>query len=316
MKKIMILPLISSIFLTACSGTELRDQLFISEIGADHTDNMSMTLRLYDKDDTLSGEGDSFFSALSDCESGQGKHLFAGHLEVFALSPHRFKDDLMTVLQNDRISPSCHVLCVKENASGFIADNNKKLGEIIDSGGRNGLIVPKNIGEVMNDLLEKDGKAAVPMMKDDKLTMAVVSENKLIGTLTEDESRGLCWLCGGVSDLYIPIKTDEGETDFHVIKSSTKITSQKLREGCGIMTEIKINGTAENGSIDSDTVKKRLSEMVTTQCSLTIAKTVTGMGADLFGIEKSLNAKLLAMNETWEETAHRLKFYYKVKIAE
>ena len=82
------------------------------------------------------------------------------------------------------------------------------------------------------------------------------------------------------------------------------------------MTEIKINGTAENGSIDSDTVKKRLSEMVTTQCSLTIAKTVTGMGADLFGIEKILNAKLLAMNETWEETAHRLKFYYKVKIAE
>ena len=315
MKKLAMILLIMTT-LTACSGTELRDQLFISEIGADHTDRLSLTLRLYGEDEPLSGEGDSFFSALSDCESGQGKRLFAGHLEVFALSPDRFKDDLMTVLQNNRISPSCHVLCVRENASGFIGENKDKLKELIDSGGRNGLIVPKNIGDAVNDLLEKDGKAAVPMMKDDKLTMAVVSENELIGTLTEDESRGLCWLCGGVSDLYIPIKTDEGKTDFHVIKSSTKITAQKMQDGYGIVTEIKINGNAESDSIASDTVKAKLSEMITAECSLTIAKTVTGMGADLFGIEKSLNAKLLAMNETWEETAHRLKFYYKVKIAE
>ena len=313
-KTLFIIPLIA-VFLTACSGTELREQLFIREIGADHSENMTMSLRMFHEKDTLSGEGDSFFSALSDCESKQGKKLFAGHLEVFALSPDRFKDDLLTVLQNDRISPSCHVLCVKENASKLISDNKDDLKELIDSGGRNAVIVPKNIGDAVNDLLEKDGKAAVPMMKEDKLTMAVVSENELVGTLTEDESKGLCWLCGTVDDVYIPVKTENGSTDFHVIKSSTRVTAEKMRDGYGIVTEIKINGTAENDDM-SDKAKKKLSELVTAQCSLTIAKTVTGMGADLFGIEKSLNAKLLAMNETWEETVPKLKFYYKVKIAE
>ncbi len=316
MKKALLIILSSMMLLTACSGTELRDQLFIREIGADHSDRINISLRMFKKKETLSGSGDSLFSAMSDCESYQGKRLFPGHLEVLALSPGHFKEDLLTVLENDRISPSCHVLCVKENASGFISDNKEDLKALMDSGGRNAVIVPKNIGDAVNDLLEKDKKAAVPIMKDGRLTMAVVSENELEGILTPDESKGLCWLCGTVKDVHIPIKTDKWETDFHIIKSSTRISAEKLSDGYGIITEIKINGTAEKNDTDTDTVKKKLSELILAQCSLTIAKTVTGMKADLFGIEKSLNARLLAMDEPWEETAPRLKFYYKIKIAE
>jgi len=67
---------------------------------------------------------------------------------------------------------------------------------------------------VINDLLESDRKAAVPTQKDDKLTMAVISPNEIIGTLSEDESKGLCWLWGNVKDIYLPIEYDENKGEY------------------------------------------------------------------------------------------------------
>lgn len=324
--KTKIIPLIFAFFLivslTACTGEELREQAFISEMGADPEDSsdntqpVRMTLRTFQSDDVVSGSGASLLSALSNCESTQGRIFFPGHLEVFAAGPKNLKNDLMTLLRNNRISPSCRVVLAKDGASRLIEENKGKLRELIDSSGRNALIVPKNISDVVNDLLEKDKTAAVPTISTGKPAMAVVSEDGTMGMLTDKESEGLCWLTGSIKDVYIPISTDNINTDFHVVNCSTRLTAQSVGSDYAVTVEIKINGTAEDDNADIDAVKKQTSKLITSLCSLTIAKTVTAMNADLFGIEKSLNAKRLALNEEWEETIPKLKFFYKIRIAE
>lgn len=40
------------------------------------------------------------------------------------------------------------------------------------------------------------------------------------------------------------------------------------------------------------------------------------MKADVFGIEKSINARGISENRTWEDLIPNLNFYYKIKISE
>lgn len=179
--------------LVGCSEKdEVRSKAFIKEIGADNSGEEYISIRTFDSDDAISGSGKTLFSAIGNCESSQNKSLFPGHLEVFATSPENMTDNLLILLANNRISPSCYVLCVQGSAEEYIRQNGGDLAKLIESSGRSGLIIPKNISSVINDYLESDRKSAVPAVKDDKLTMAVTGENELIGMLTEEESKGLC----------------------------------------------------------------------------------------------------------------------------
>lgn len=314
-KLICILPLLLT--LNGCSESEeVRSKSFIKEMGADYSDCQSISIRTFGNDEVVQGVGKTLFSAIGNCESEQNKSLFPGHLEVFAVSPENMTDDLLTLLANNRISPSCNVLCIPKNAAEFVSKNGGELSALIESSGRSGIIVPKNISAVINDYLESDKKSAVPAINDGKLTMAVTGENKLIGILTEEESKGLCWLCGTVKDIYIPLETEEFTTDFYVRKSNTKIRAEQVGENINIIIEIKINGNSQNDNINLDTIKNQTAKVVSSLCSRTIAKTVTGMKADLFGIEKSMNAARISNSKSWEEIIPNLNFYYKIKIAE
>ena len=146
--------------------------------------------------------------------------------------------------------------------------------------------------------------------------MSVINGEKLIGILSRDESKGLCWLNGGIKDIYLPLDINGRNVDFYVRKSSTKITAEKQADKINITVEIKINGNAEENDIDRESVKKNVAEQISGLCAKTIAKTVTGMKADVFGIEKSINARGISENRTWEDLIPNLNFYYKIKISE
>ena len=316
--KNLIPPFLLLLTLNGCSGkSEVRDKGFIRTIGADYSDVQNISLKLYDSDEILTGQGSTLFSAIADSEHTQGKKLFAGHLELFASSPENIYENLSTLLKNNRISPSCSVICVPENAAGLVSESESDyLPELIESSDRSGLIVKKNISSVIDDLLGTDGKAAVPIFKDKEIYMAVIDGEKIIGVLTRDESSGLCWLNGGIKDIYLPLDINGRKVDFYVRKSSTKITAEKQGDKINITAEIKINGNAEEADIDREAVKQNVSEQVSGLCAKTIAKTVTGMKADVFGIEKSINARGISESRTWEDLIPNINFYYKIKISE
>ena len=106
--KRLIPPFLLLLTLSGCSGrSEVRDKGFIRTIGADCNDVQTISLQLYGSDEVLTGQGTTLFSAIADSERTQGKNLFAGHLELFAASPENIYKNLSSLLQNNRISPSC-----------------------------------------------------------------------------------------------------------------------------------------------------------------------------------------------------------------
>ncbi len=317
MKIKKLIPFLILLMLNGCSGSsDVRSKAFIKEIGVDYGETQSITLRVFDSDEAVSGEGKTLLSAVGNCENSQSKNLFSGHLEVFASSPLNIGNNLLTLLQNNRISPSCYAMCIPENAAYFIENNGGQLAELIRSNGRNGVILPQTISDVINDLLESDQKAAVPTKKNGKLIMAVISPNELIGTLSEEESKGLCWLHGKVKDVYIPINYDSNQTDFYIRKSCTKITAKENGDKIDIEIEVKINGNSEENAQNREKEKEKIGKYISSVCSKTIAKTVTGMKADLFGIEKTIHSADIAKGKNWEEIIPMLNFSYKIKISQ
>ncbi len=87
-----------------------------------------------------------FFRQLPIQKELREKNLFAGHLELFAASPENIYKNLSSLLQNNRISPSCSVICVPENAAGLVAESESDfLPEIIDKApAEAGLLSKKN----------------------------------------------------------------------------------------------------------------------------------------------------------------------------
>ena len=273
-------------------------------------------MRLFNSDEVCSSSGETLLSAFENCEAMQEKQLFPGHLEIFVSSPKQLEQTLITLIHNNRISPSCHLLCVPEDACGFIKENDSGLSELIDSGGRSGYIIPKNISGVLNDLLENDRKALVPVISSEELSMAVVSPDSIEGILSEEEARGLCWLCGNVREIYIPVECENTVEDFYVRASSARLTAKEQNGRISITAEIKINGSAEKNDIPPEKMKKFIAKRVSSLCSRAIAKTVSGLHADLFGIQKSIDAKRLGGGKSWEEIIPMLDFYYSIKTAE
>ncbi len=317
MKIKRLIPFLLLLTLNGCSGSsDVRSKAFIKEIGIDCGEEQRISLRVFDSDETVSGKGKTLLSAVGDCENSQSKNLFSGHLEVFASSPLNIGNNLLTLLQNNRISPSCYAMCIPENAAGFIENNGGQLAELIKSNGRNGVILPQTISDVINDLLESDQKASIPTQKNGKLTMTVISPHNLIGTLSEDESKGLCWLHGNVKDVYIPINYDDNQTDFYIRKSCTKIKAKESGDKIDIEVEIKINGNSEENAQNREKEKNEVGKYISSLCSKTIAKTVTGMRADLFGLEKTIHSTNIAKEKSWEEIIPLLNFSYIIKISQ
>ncbi|MGN1481732.1 Ger(x)C family spore germination C-terminal domain-containing protein [Porcipelethomonas sp.] len=319
MKSKMLLPAILLLLtLSGCSGkTEVRDKGFINTIGIDAGEEQHAAIQLYDSDETLEGSGKTLFTAIADSERTQGKTLFAGHMELFVSSPENIYENLQTLIRNNRISPSCSIICTPGSACELVADTSGGyLSEILESSSRGGLIIKKNISSVLEDMLGTDGIAAVPVIKDNDIYMGIINNEKILGVLNHEESKGLCWLSGEIKDIYLPAQADGKTINFYIRKSSTKITAESAGSSINITAEIKINGNPVESDADINKVKENIAGQISGLCAKTIAKTVTGMKADVFGIEKSINARGISIDETWEELIPKLNFYYKIKISE
>lgn len=317
MRKKLVLTAVMLLLCGCSHKTEVRDKGFVRTIGCDSGEVQSVAVRLYGQDEVLSGSGDTIFSALENAETVQGKTLFTGHLELLVLNPAEIRDKLSVMIKNNRISPSCSLIITTGSAADTVKSyEEEELSDILDSSSRKGKIVTRNISTVLNDLLEEDSMAAVPVLDGKNLTMGVVGYDSLVGVLSEEESEGLSWLTGSQRDIYLPISLNGKAASFHVRKSSTRLTAEADGENIRITTEIKINGSCIEENTDESGSSKAAAEKISGLCSKAISKTVTGMNADVLGIEKCIRSENLASGESWKEIIPRLQFYYSIKIAQ
>lgn len=311
---------LSAAMLTLCGcshKTEVRDKGFVRTIGCDDGTLQSVAVRLYGDTNVLAGVGQTIFSAVENAETAQGKTLFTGHLELLVLSEGDIREKLSLLIKNNRISPSCSVIVTPESAAkAVISYKEEELSDLLDSYDRKGRISRKNISDVLNDLLEEDGLAASPILKDEKITMGIISHSGVEAVLSEDESNGFCWLTNSLHNLYLPVEVGDRTASFHVRSSKTRLTAKKQDNYIAITTEIKINGNCIEEGINEKDAATAAAERISSLCSKTISKTVTGMRADVLGIKRTIVSANIDTESSWEKLIPRLRFYYSIKIAE
>lgn len=308
---------LAMILLCGCSHkTEVRDKGFVRIIGCDSGEELYAAVRLYGEEDTISGKGSTIFSAVEDAETTQGKTLFTGHLETLVLNQGNIKDTLSVMIKNNRISPSCALLLTPESAADTVQKGDENtIPDALKSNSRKGKISKKNISAVLNDLLEEDCAAAVPVISKGKLTMCITDGERITGILSEEESEGYCWLNDKLQDIYLPISINEKNASFLVRNSRPRITASADGDNIIITAEIKINGSCIEEGISKNDAAKAAAEKVSSLCSKIISKTVTGLNADVLGIKKCIDSSSIIPETSWKDIIPRLQFYYSIKIS-
>lgn len=317
MKK--LIPVVLLLLMSGCSHeNEARNMIFVKTIGSDFSEgSFTAAAAIYDSEEVLSGSGKTIFSALENAESTSDKTLFSGHTELFIAGEGNFRESLEILIKNNRISPSCSFACTDEKAFDIASDSdNESLAGRIESANRNGLTLKRNISAVLDDLMGEDGMASAPIVNGDGIGAAVIDSESIKGVLTEDESKGLCWISEELHDIYLPVTTQNGVTDFLVRKSKPKLIAEADGDNINITVEIKINGSVQNEKDDGGDARRQAAEQISSLCSGAIAKTVTVYGADVFGLEKCVKASRISVNSQWKDVIPRLKFFYNIKIAD
>ena len=315
------LPLI----LNGCSNTviEVRDRAFIQAIGIDGEKNPSVVVSIFGNDSeeysTYNGEGKTIFEAISDAETKQDKNLFIGHIELIALGQRNLKDDLEILLSNNRISPSCTVVYSDINAGEIISDKNSwKLLETIKIKSKSGYISEKSVANVLDDMLGSDNAAAIPIIENDEINMAIVGENGLKGILTETESHGLSWLCETIKTLTLPIEMEDEIVNLRVENAKSRVTS--TIDGNKITTTFHISFTGDvlEKNYTAEQVGPYAQQTITSLCQSAVQRTVHSLNADVLNIEKSIKAAdydfYMENKDNWSEMLKNVHFKYEVKL--
>lgn len=324
--KALCLTLSLPLILSGCnnSAIEVRDRAFIQAIGIDGEENPSVVVSIFGNDDNedysiYGGEGKTIFEAIADAETKQDKNLFIGHIELIALGKRNLREDLEILLSNSHISPSCTVVYSDMNAGEIISDKNSwDLLETIKIKSKNGYISRKSVINVLDDLLGSDKAAAIPIIEDDEINMAIIGENGLKGILTKTESQGLSWLSESIKTLTLPIEMENEIINLRVESVKSRVTS--AIDGNKITTTFYISFTGDvlEKNYTLEQISESAQQTITSLCQSAVQRTVHSLNVDVLNIEKSIKAAdynfYIENKDNWSEMLKSVNFKYEVEL--
>ena len=324
--KALCLTLSLPLILSGCnnSAIEVRDRAFIQAIGIDGEENPSVVVSIFGNDDNedysiYGGEGKTIFEAIADAETKQDKNLFIEHIELIALGKRNLREDLEILLSNSHISPSCTVVYSDMNAGEIISDKNSwELLETIKIKSKNGYISRKSVINVLDDLLGSDKAAAIPIIEDDEINMAIIGENGLKGILTKTESQGLSWLSESIKTLTLPIEMENEIINLRVESVKSRVTS--AIDGNKITTTFYISFTGDvlEKNYTLEQINESAQQTITSLCQSAVQRTVHSLNVDVLNIEKSIKAAdynfYIENKDNWSEMLKSVNFKYEIEL--
>ena len=208
----------------------------------------------------------------------QSKNLFTGHIEQIIIGRGNLSEKLETMLSNNRITPACHVICTEENAEKIVKESD--IPSTLSSCARKGTIMDRSISDILRGLKSGCEMSVVPVIEGESLTMGIVSGNGIEKVLSDEESKGISWLNGRISDTVLAL---DRNTDFHIATSNVGISTKVKQDRLYIDFEVSVqaeNSTGEKNNLAIEKIKD-LCKSATDVC-------IYEYGCDSFGIENKL----------------------------
>src|SRR5690606_1539963 len=220
---------------------------------------------------------------------------------VLIAREHKAKDILGMLTSISKIPANKMFNALNASADSWAATGKKRLHELMDEIVSDG-IQPTLTGiKVEGDPKAVKGKENIPYVIPNSIITfhgtGVFKKNKLVGWLTEEESKGLNYVKDNVESTAIVFKQNDDFIGIELIKSKTEITP-KIRHGVPSIT-VKISGDANvaevNTKIDLSSpsviaqLEKQSNKDVKDIITKTVHKAQKDFKSDIFGFGKAIH---------------------------
>ncbi|OAA92699.1 Ger(x)C family spore germination protein [Clostridium coskatii] len=360
-----ILIFIFSISLYGCSTdkSELHEISLVVGMGIDKipSDNsFAVTLEIVNPNSTKNennsiiqtSTGYSIFDAVQNFSKNNSTLPNFSHAKVIILSKELCESEsevseVMDYLNRNReIRGTSWILISNKSAKEIL--KSKISNETIISNGintmmslfkRNGSIVPMTINNFIIEAKKESNSAFAPIIDTEKSKdsitskitvekMAIFKNNRLIGTLTSEESKNLFWMTDytkGHADVF-PLKSAKNNTNItaNVFKQSTQIIPHLTEEGFNM--EIRCKGSAfieqvENIDISPEDVSRfqyDIESVLKDQLNKLIAKSQKNLDTDFVGfstkIYNNYPKEWLNIKKNWDKIFPNIKYEISFEI--
>lgn len=181
-KVIFTAMLLSSVFITGCSGTEqVHDKNYARAVAVSGAERVSAVFSFFGEDSELcKAAGDDLAQVKRNAELSTGKTLFTGHTEMIVLGEGCDYAQTLEYLFNEwKVSPSCIV--VYGGGDRERALENNEAEELVDSVRRaieQGKAPECDIVTVLGELLSEKGQARIACIDRNGFSGSIKIENK------------------------------------------------------------------------------------------------------------------------------------------
>lgn len=290
------------IFTTGCSAVQVRDRAYLQAIELRHANQPSVSMHDFSMTGSVAeGTGESIPLAVTNAAECLGKDPFLGHLELIAYSDPLFTTELNKMMDVYRLSPACKVLGLPQNTTLDNTDTST-LVEQLRKQEQNGTLPETTIFTILRELASPSATALVPIASENNFSLAVISDNTILGTLSDDAVLGLCWLRGD----NFPKQIDTGNmTIFNVQSAATRLSAVFSDNHAVITVSVYLRG---DGNF------QQAAQKIQMQCERAIAESVTNLHSDVFDWGACLQSQCYHdfVQTDWDELLESTEF--KVQI--
>ncbi|WP_077712780.1 Ger(x)C family spore germination protein [Desulforamulus ferrireducens] len=280
--------------------------------------------------------GETMFDAVRNLTQKSPNRLFWSHNKIYIISEKLAREGLMDVMdfveRDPEFKQSAWILIAKENLEEIMnASSNMKqapaqvLADIIDVRDRNSKYAVSSLGDFLQQLgsdkiqaytagvtfyqglMEEQNTVALPNQEKPRakelrvMDTAVFKQDKLVGWLNQEESRGLLWLQGKVKQGLLVLHMPNHKMVFEIFNSSTKL-EPVIKEGQLIM-KVKVKVSGNIGEMHPGT---HMNEKHLQETEAIIAKTVTKQILSAVQRAQELNTDVLGFAAVVHRTYPKL----------
>ncbi len=327
-KTICLLIIITvSLFFSSCSmPVDLRDRAIVQAMGIDYEDGeYKITLQEYlpensGTSDAAGGEGSqslyvtsygkTLFDAIKNAEAKDGNQIFYGHSRLYLIGEEAAKKGLFQIVEfmnsNYQLSLNSSVMLAEGTAekilhtrlfSGVVPDISI---ERIEGCGK---APDVTVIDVLRTMYNSEGSCCLPLISPDgeeeiKIERGVVfRDQKPHIWLNSEETMGLTWLEGNISDAVMITHEQHQTVSVNIVSEDTNLNMETKNGEVYLNVAVSAKGNiSEIGVIHDEEIKeehvkrveKEIEEQIKAQIKKSFKTIVTEGACDLFYLKQRL----------------------------
>ena len=282
----------------------------------------------------VTATGDTIFDAIREMTHKTGNRLFVSHNHVviygYNIAEEGLQEHIDFFLRSHEMRPTAFILIAECDVSAVLDAKPEteelpamNIAKLLKSHGYTSHFIEVNLKDFISCLMSPTTSPVAPIVEvtpgeeseDIYISgMAIFKNDKMVGKLNKEETRGLLWVKGKIKSgvLLVPSPGKQGKIALEILEAKTKVTP-KMENGKIVMdVNIKVDTSlAEQATIENMTTlpgfekMQKIQEEVIKHEIMAAFEKSKELKADIFGfgemLHKKYSSKWNAIKDNWDD---------------